>query len=68
MLQNLVPISLYVTAEVVKLFQAFFINSDVEMYYEPADQPCITKTWTIADDLGQVLYTIIILYYYNNID
>ena len=46
------PISLYVTAEIVKTTQAYFIWRDVEMYYEPIDAPCTPKTWTIADDLG----------------
>ena len=31
--QNIVPISLYITIEVVKTIQAFFIFQDIEMYY-----------------------------------
>ncbi|KAL2758570.1 hypothetical protein ACRALDRAFT_2101016 [Sodiomyces alcalophilus JCM 7366] len=54
--QNLVPISLYITLEIVRLLQAIFIYSDVQMYYEPVDQPCIPKTWNISDDLGQIEY------------
>ncbi|KAJ3164163.1 hypothetical protein HK101_000497 [Irineochytrium annulatum] len=69
--QNIVPISLYITMEVVKTCQveikcpdrflahfvkAFFINSDSEMYYEPIDQPCIPKSWNLADDLGLIDY------------
>ncbi|KAH6697629.1 phospholipid-transporting ATPase [Plectosphaerella plurivora] len=54
--QNLVPISLWITLEIVRLLQAVFIYSDVEMYYEPIDQPCIPKSWNISDDLGQVEY------------
>ncbi|CAK7241175.1 MAG: phospholipid transporting ATPase [Sporothrix thermara] len=55
-LQNLVPISLYITVEIVRTLQAIFIYSDVEMYYEPADQPCIPKSWNISDDVGQIEY------------
>jgi phospholipid-translocating ATPase len=52
LLQNIVPISLYVTMEIIKTMQAYFIWRDQEMYYEPIDVPCTPKTWTIADDLG----------------
>ncbi|WRT67856.1 uncharacterized protein IL334_004830 [Kwoniella shivajii] len=54
--QNIVPISLYITVEIVKTIQAYFIFQDVEMYYEPYDTPCIPKTWNISDDLGQIEY------------
>lgn len=54
--QNLIPISLYISLEIVRTLQAVFIYSDVEMYYEPIDQPCVPKTWNISDDLGQVEY------------
>lgn len=54
--QNLVPISLYITLEIVRTLQAIFIYSDVEMYYEKADQPCIPKSWNISDDVGQIEY------------
>ncbi|KKA28944.1 hypothetical protein TD95_004671 [Thielaviopsis punctulata] len=54
--QNLVPISLYITLEIVRLLQAVFIFSDIKMYYEPLDQPCIPKSWNISDDVGQIEY------------
>ncbi|KAI9163281.1 Phospholipid-transporting ATPase DNF1 [Paramyrothecium foliicola] len=54
--QNMVPIALYITLEVVRTLQAVFIYSDVEMYYEEIDQPCIPKSWNISDDLGQIEY------------
>ncbi|KAF3768776.1 hypothetical protein M406DRAFT_62832 [Cryphonectria parasitica EP155] len=54
--QNLIPISLYISLEIVRTLQAVFIFSDAEMYYEPIDQPCVPKTWNISDDLGQVEY------------
>lgn len=54
--QNLVPISLYISLEIVRTLQAIFIYSDVEMYYEKIDQPCVPKSWNISDDLGQVEY------------
>lgn len=54
--QNLVPIALYITLEVVRTAQAIFIYSDVEMYYEEIDQPCVPKSWNISDDVGQIEY------------
>ncbi|KAJ9155288.1 Phospholipid-transporting ATPase [Pleurostoma richardsiae] len=54
--QNLVPISLYISLEIVRTLQAIFIYSDVGMYYEKLDQPCIPKSWNISDDVGQVEY------------
>lgn len=54
--QSLVPISLYISIEIVKTIQAFFIYSDVFMYYAPIDYPCTPKSWSISDDLGQIEY------------
>ncbi|KAF8221432.1 phospholipid-translocating P-type ATPase [Tricholoma matsutake] len=54
--QNMVPISLYISIEIVKTIQAYFISQDVEMYYETYDKPCVPKTWNISDDLGQIEY------------
>ncbi|KAL7412424.1 hypothetical protein BDY24DRAFT_392878 [Mrakia frigida] len=54
--QNIVPISLYISIEIVKTIQAFFIFQDIEMYYAPLDTPCVPKTWDISDDLGQIEY------------
>ncbi|CDR88448.1 related to DNF2-Non-essential P-type ATPase [Sporisorium scitamineum] len=54
--QNIVPISLYISIEIVKTIQAFFIYQDIEMYYAPLDYPCVPKTWNISDDLGQIEY------------
>ncbi|KAK7442780.1 phospholipid transporting ATPase [Stygiomarasmius scandens] len=54
--QNIVPISLYISIEIVKTIQAYFISQDVDMYYENFDTPCVPKTWNISDDLGQIEY------------
>lgn len=54
--QNLVPISLYITLEIIRTLQALFIYSDVQMYYEKIDYPCTPKSWNISDDLGQIEY------------
>ncbi|KAI7856242.1 hypothetical protein BDC45DRAFT_63075 [Circinella umbellata] len=54
--QNIVPISLYISVEIVKTIAAYFFYADIDMYYEPTDTPCIPKTWNIPDDLGQIEY------------
>lgn len=54
--QNIVPISLYISIEIVKTIQAYFISQDVDMYYAPLDTSCVPKTWNISDDLGQIEY------------
>lgn len=54
--QNIVPISLYISVEIVKTVAAIFIWLDLDMYHAPTDAPCIPKTWNISDDLGQIEY------------
>ncbi|KAJ3017312.1 hypothetical protein HKX48_003626 [Thoreauomyces humboldtii] len=51
--QNVVPLSLYITLEIVKTMQAYFIYEDAEMFYPPSHR-CIPRSWAIADDLGQI--------------
>jgi len=56
MMQNVVPISLYISVEIAKTIQSWFIHQDKDLYYEETDSPCNTKTWNISDDLGQIEY------------
>ncbi|KAF7135897.1 hypothetical protein RHSIM_Rhsim08G0132100 [Rhododendron simsii] len=50
----LIPISLYVSIEIVKVLQSVFINRDIYMYYEEADQPARACTSNLTEELGQV--------------
>ncbi|CAO3633882.1 unnamed protein product [Cunninghamella blakesleeana] len=54
--QNIVPISLYISVEIVKTFAAYFIHADIDMYHEETDTPCLPRSWNISDDLGQIEY------------
>ncbi|CCE62010.1 hypothetical protein TPHA_0B03400 [Tetrapisispora phaffii CBS 4417] len=54
--QSLVPISLYISVEIIKTAQAAFIYGDVLLYNAKLDYPCTPKSWNISDDLGQVEY------------
>lgn len=50
----LIPISLYVSIEVVKVLQAMFINQDEHMYYPETDKPAHARTSNLNEELGQV--------------
>ncbi|KAG2151660.1 uncharacterized protein EDB93DRAFT_1274319 [Suillus bovinus] len=54
--QNIVPISLFISIEIVKTIQAYFIAQDLDMYYKPFNTACVPKNWGISDDLGQIEY------------
>lgn len=56
--QNFVPISLYITFEVVHTVQAIWIFEDTFMYYEPNSRRTTAKSWNLSDELGQTQYII----------
>ena len=49
---SVIPISLYVGIEVIKLFQNLFVQNDVNMYHENKSAVC--KTADLIEELGQV--------------
>lgn len=51
-----IPVSLYVTMTMVYRFQAYFMQQDLEMYYEDEDEPTRVSSATLNDELGQVSY------------
>ncbi|KGQ00845.1 hypothetical protein PAAG_12472 [Paracoccidioides lutzii Pb01] len=53
---NLVPISLFVTIEIVKYCHAFLINSDLDIYYDTTDTPATCRTSSLVEELGQIEY------------
>ncbi|XP_030479940.1 probable phospholipid-transporting ATPase 4 [Cannabis sativa] len=50
----LIPISLYVSIEVVKVLQAMLINKDMEMYDEVSCNSVHARTSNLNEELGQV--------------
>nr|GMC59364.1 probable phospholipid-transporting ATPase 8 [Ipomoea batatas] len=50
----LIPISLYVSIEVVKVLQSIFINQDQDMYYKETNKPARARTSNLNEELGQV--------------
>uniref|UniRef100_A0A5F8AR20 Phospholipid-transporting ATPase n=1 Tax=Macaca mulatta TaxID=9544 RepID=A0A5F8AR20_MACMU len=55
-LNTMVPISLYVSVEVIRLGQSHFINWDLQMYYAEKDTPAKARTTTLNEQLGQIHY------------
>jgi phospholipid-translocating ATPase len=49
-----IPISLYISIEIVKLLQAQFINRDIHMYHDESDTPAHARTSNLNEELGQV--------------
>ncbi|GAA0140956.1 primary active transporter [Lithospermum erythrorhizon] len=50
----LIPISLYVSIEMVKFLQAIFINQDIHMYDEDSETLAEARTSNLNEELGQV--------------
>jgi phospholipid-transporting ATPase len=51
----LIPISLYVSIEMVKVSQSmYFINQDRQMYHAFSDTPALARTSNLNEELGQV--------------
>ena len=55
-MMNLVPISLLVTLEMVKVFQAYFINNDVMMFDEERGIEAKVQSSNLNEELGMVHY------------
>ncbi|KAE8350815.1 hypothetical protein BDV28DRAFT_31207 [Aspergillus coremiiformis] len=56
MFNTMIPISLYVSMEIVKVAQMLMLNADIDMYDPESDTPIEARTSTINEDLGQVSY------------
>jgi len=56
LLNTLIPLSLYISLEIVKLFQIFLMMSDMQMYDDISNTRMEARTSTINEELGQVKY------------
>lgn len=56
MYNTLIPLSLYVTMEIIKLGQLLLLQYDIDMYHKESNTPADAKTATILEELGQVGY------------
>ncbi|XP_053181068.1 phospholipid-transporting ATPase ID-like [Scomber japonicus] len=55
-LNTVVPISLYVSVEIIRLGNSYYINWDRKMYYPRSDTPAEARTTTLNEELGQIKY------------
>uniref|UniRef100_A0A4W3KKH2 Phospholipid-transporting ATPase n=1 Tax=Callorhinchus milii TaxID=7868 RepID=A0A4W3KKH2_CALMI len=55
-LNTVVPISLYVSVEIIRLGNSFYIDWDRKMYYPKKDFPAKARTTTLNEELGQIKY------------
>ena len=55
-LNTVVPISLYVSVEVIRFGLSFLISWDVGMYDVKSDTPAGARTTTLNEELGQIEY------------
>lgn len=51
---SFIPVSLYVSMSVVRFYQSFFMNNDLEMYFDKTDSPAMVRTMTLNEELGQI--------------
>jgi len=56
LVSNLIPISLYVTMEVMKICLSWFIEQDIDMYSALGDETATARTTNLSEELGQVGY------------
>ncbi|XP_012576716.1 PREDICTED: phospholipid-transporting ATPase FetA-like [Condylura cristata] len=55
-LNTMVPISLYVSIEIIRLGNSYYINWDQKMFHELKNIPAQARTTTLNEALGQVKY------------
>lgn len=56
MFNTMIPISLYVSLEIVKVAQIILMHNDIDMYDEETNTPIVARTSTINEELGQIRY------------
>lgn len=56
MFNNVIPLALYVSLEIIKIGQMLMLNGDLGMYDETSETPARCNTNTILENLGQIGY------------
>jgi P-type E1-E2 ATPase len=56
LLNTMIPISLIVSIEIVKVSQSYFINKDTLMYSQYRKKKADVKTASLNEELGQIEY------------
>lgn len=55
---TMIPISLFITIEFVRLFLGYFIASDLEMYCSETDTHATANSSNLVEELGQIEYVL----------
>uniref|UniRef100_A0A915BCA8 Phospholipid-transporting ATPase n=2 Tax=Parascaris univalens TaxID=6257 RepID=A0A915BCA8_PARUN len=56
--QILIPLSLYISVELIKLGQIYLISADIDLYYEKSDRRMECRSLNIPEELGQIQYVL----------
>uniref|UniRef100_A0A0N4ZBE4 Phospholipid-transporting ATPase n=1 Tax=Parastrongyloides trichosuri TaxID=131310 RepID=A0A0N4ZBE4_PARTI len=56
--QVLVPLSLYISVEFIKVALSYFMTKDINLYHEDSDKNMEAKTLNIPEELGQIKYVL----------
>jgi phospholipid-translocating ATPase len=56
LLNTVIPISLYISIEFIRLLQSKWIDWDNKMYYEPNNVQAQSRTASLNEELGQIEY------------
>ncbi|KAK6168454.1 hypothetical protein SNE40_020985 [Patella caerulea] len=56
MYQIVIPLPLYVSVELVKLGQVYFMAQDIEFYHPKSDKRLECRALNVTEDLGQIQY------------
>ncbi|KAF8375398.1 hypothetical protein PRIPAC_81827 [Pristionchus pacificus] len=54
--QIMIPLALYITVELIKLGQVYFMQQDVKMYCEEKDEAFIARSLSMGEELGQLTH------------
>ncbi|CEF60171.1 Probable phospholipid-transporting ATPase VA [Strongyloides ratti] len=54
--QTLVPLSLYISIEFIKVALSYFMTRDINLYHEESDKTIEVKTLNIPEELGQIKF------------
>lgn len=54
LLNTMLPISLIISLELLKVSQGYFMQNDLEMYSELRDRPCKVSAYNITEELGMI--------------
>jgi len=55
-LNTLIPISLYISVEFIRLGQSLLIKWDIHLYHKETDTPAVARNTTLSEELGQIQY------------